>query len=76
MGGALDKAVAGVEKLVGLPFQADAAMRAAIEVDVDLAAATHGKEFAAFDLEAAAAVIGQFGACAKNFMAILECRNL
>jgi hypothetical protein len=66
MSGALDQAVAGVEKLVGLPFQPDATVRAAIDVDVNLAAPAHGKEFLAVDVESTAAGIGQLNASTQK----------
>ena len=44
MGGALNQAVAVVEKLVGLPFQWDAAVRAAVLVGIHLAGAAHQQQ--------------------------------
>ena len=66
VGRALDQAVAGVEKLVGGPFQPDASVRTAIDVDVNLTATAHGKELLAVDVETAAAGIGQLNACTKK----------
>ena len=66
MGGALDQAGTGVEKLVGVPFQADAAMRAAIFIHIDLTFTAHGKQLLTVDLETTAAGIDQLGAGAKK----------
>ena len=56
MGGALDQAGAGVEKLVGLPFQRDAAMGAAVDIEVGNAVPAHGQQLAAVDFKTEAAV--------------------
>ena len=54
MGGALDKAGAAVEKLVGQPLQRDAAMGAAIVVDKHLSGPSHDQQLETCQLEAAA----------------------
>lgn len=51
VGGALDQAGAAVQKLVGLPFQRDAAMRAAIPVDEHLALSAYRQKPVVFQLE-------------------------
>lgn len=66
MGGALDHAGALVEKLVGLPFQRNAPMRAAIYIDIDLAFPAHGKQLLPIDIKTAAAGIAQLGVGAKK----------
>ena len=67
MSGTLDQAVAGVEKLVRGPFQPDAAVRAAIGIDVYLAGPAYGEELLAIDFEPAAGGIGQLGTGTKKF---------
>ncbi|MNV88626.1 hypothetical protein D3C71_1828450 [compost metagenome] len=66
MCGALDQAGARVEKLVGVPFQCDPAMGAAVLVDIDPTFAAHGKQPLSIDLEPAAAGIDQLGTGAKK----------
>ena len=51
VGGALDQAGAAVQKLVGLPFQRDAAMRAAIPVDENLALSAYRQKPVVYQLE-------------------------
>lgn len=59
MGGALDQAGAGVEEAVGLPFQRDTAMGAAVEIEVGNAVSAYSQQLAAIDLKTAAAVGGE-----------------
>jgi hypothetical protein len=66
VGRTLDQAVAGVEKLVGLPFQPDAPVRAAIFIDIHPTAPAYGQELLTVDVETATAGVSQFGACAKK----------
>ncbi|MCY1187961.1 hypothetical protein D9M73_290060 [compost metagenome] len=50
-----DQAGAAVEKLIGLPVQRDAAVRAAVAVQVDPACAAHGKHGGVVNAEATTA---------------------
>lgn len=59
MRSALDQACTAVQKLIGLPFQGNAAMRAAVFVDEHLALAAHGKQRMFAQLEAFAVGFGQ-----------------
>ena len=59
MGGALDQAGAVVEEAIRLPFQRDAAMRAAVEIEVRNAVPTHRQQPVAIDIKTAAAVGGE-----------------
>jgi hypothetical protein len=69
MGGALDQAVTGVEELVRGPFESDATVRAAIDIDVDLATPAYGEQFLAVEVETTAAGVGQFNAGTQKFHA-------
>jgi hypothetical protein len=66
MGRALDQAVAGIQELVGGPFQPDTSVRAAIDIDMNLTAPAHGKQLLAVNIEPAAAGIDQLQAWAKK----------
>jgi len=59
VGGALDQAGAGVEEVIGLPFQGDAAMGAAIAIEVGDAIPAHGQQFVPVDIKTTAAVGGE-----------------
>ena len=78
MSGALDQAIARVEKLVGLPFQPYTAVRAAIEIDIRLTVATHGKQFFPVDIKTATAGLGQIGARAEKLHGypLVSCRDM
>lgn len=54
VGGALDQTGAAVQKLVGLPFQRDATMRAAIPVDENLTVSAYRQKPVVFQFEPAA----------------------
>lgn len=54
MSRAVNQAGAGVQKLVGLPFQWHATMGAAVVIDEHLPVATRGEQFSAIDFKAAA----------------------
>lgn len=65
MGGALDEAGTGIEKLVGLPLQGNPSMGAAIAIDEDLPTATGREDFQAIDIEPAALRLGKLGGVTK-----------
>lgn len=67
MGCAVNKARTGVQKLVGLPFQRHATMRAAVEIDEYLPAASGGEKFLAVDFKPAALGFRQLIAGAEQF---------
>ena len=51
VGGTLDQTGAAVQELVGLPFQRDAAMRAAVFVDENLALSAYRQKLVVLQLE-------------------------
>lgn len=67
VGRAVDKARAVVQELVGLPFQRDATVRAAIVVDEYLPVAPCSEQFAAIDFKPSALGFRQLIASAEQF---------
>lgn len=59
MAGALDQPARMIEKLIGYPFQGDAAVRAAVLVNKNLLSLTHGEQLPTLVAEAPAAGIRQ-----------------
>ena len=56
VGGALDQAGTVIEELVGPPFERDAAMGAAVDIEVGNAVPAYGQQFATIDFKTEAAV--------------------
>jgi hypothetical protein len=78
MGGALDQASAGVEKLIRLPFKRHAAVWAAIAVDEYLSFSAHGYQLQPVNLKASAVRFSQVLCVAEEFHALFpsdgQCR--
>lgn len=67
VGCTVDEARAGVQKLVRLPFQRDATVRAAVVVDEYLPVASCSKQFAAIDFKPTALGFRQLIAGTEQF---------
>lgn len=65
MAGALNQAAGVIEKLIGHPFQWDAAVRTAVLIDKHPGALTDGEQLATLDTKALAARIGEIGQLAE-----------
>ncbi|QKF49919.1 hypothetical protein FX982_00846 [Pseudomonas graminis] len=67
MGGALDQTGAGIEKLIGLPFQRHPSMGTPIGVHINLTASPDGQNLELIDIESEAFAFNQRSAVAQVF---------